>query len=81
MDLEDARKISSLIIASIFYFLKACAKAEISDYIDAVELDFTGVNYTTQTFNRNCWGDCFANLVNGFTILSSTDIPMRASLR
>lgn len=60
VDPEAARKTSSVIIAPIFYLLEVSAKADINDYIDEVELDFTGVNYATQIFFLIIRKDFFA---------------------
>ena len=34
----------------LFYLFKTCAEADIDDYIEEVELYFTGIHYTTQSF-------------------------------
>lgn len=42
-----------------FFLLKNCAEADINDYIDAIELDFTGISYTTRAFDHGRLNACF----------------------
>lgn len=50
VNLEGAKKVRALVLMPAFFLLKNCAEADINDYIDAIELDFTGIGYTTQAF-------------------------------
>ncbi len=55
-DLEIAKRIRVLVLIPVFSLLKTCAKTDISDYIDGVELEFTGINYTTKGFIHELLG-------------------------
>jgi hypothetical protein len=57
VNLEGAKKVRTLVLTPAFFLLKTCAEADISDYIDAIELDFTGINYTTQAFMHELLGE------------------------
>lgn len=57
VNLEGAKKVRTLVLMSAFFLLKNCAEADINDYIDAIELDFTGISYTTRAFMHELLGE------------------------
>ncbi len=52
VNLKTAKKFRILALIPAFFLLKAC----INDYIDEIELDFTGGHYTTQPFMHELLG-------------------------
>ena len=57
VNLEGAKKVRALVLMPAFFLLKNCAEADINDYIDAIELDFTGISYTTRAFMHELLGE------------------------
>ena len=57
VNLEGAKKVRTLVLMPAFFLLKTCAEADINDYIDAIELDFTGISYTTRAFMHELLGE------------------------